>query len=108
MTTPEHSLVGIHAAIAVGAHQRFGWAFGLAHKAVLADFRRGIRLPIDSLGRHWPDNHYDVWSSINGKIPKETSVTINCYLNDLVLLFADPRLDTRNALVVSKRQITTR
>ncbi|TWU39220.1 metal-dependent hydrolase [Novipirellula artificiosorum] len=27
MTTPEHSLVGIHAAIAVGAHQRFGWAF---------------------------------------------------------------------------------
>ncbi len=25
MTTPEHTLVGIHAAIAVGAHRRFGW-----------------------------------------------------------------------------------
>lgn len=26
MTTLEHSLVGIHMAIAVGAHQRFGWS----------------------------------------------------------------------------------
>ena len=25
MTTPEHTLVGIHTAIAIGAHRRFGW-----------------------------------------------------------------------------------
>lgn len=45
MTTPEHTLVGIHAAIAVGAHQRFGWAL-VALAGIASNFPDWDGLPM--------------------------------------------------------------
>lgn len=72
MTTPEHTLVGIHAAIAAGAHQRFGWTF-VALAGIASNFPDWDGLPMlfdmsrfESGHRVWGHNLF--WIAISSLV----------------------------------------